>query len=63
MVFASPRYLELAAPMLDQLLPPESAGGRRRDVPLAGEHLDLVREPIVAEVARVLDSLLVADPI
>jgi thioesterase domain-containing protein len=61
-VFASPRYLELAAPMLDELLPSETAGGRRRDVPLAGEHLDLVREPNVAEVARVLDSLLVADP-
>ena len=62
LVFASPRYLEGAGPMLDQLMPPESAGGRRRDVPVHGEHLDLVREPNVAEVARTLEALLVLDP-
>jgi thioesterase domain-containing protein len=56
------RYLEDAGPVLDPILPPESAGGRRRDVPVPGEHLDLVREPNVAEVARVLDSVLIADP-
>jgi acetoacetyl-CoA synthetase len=51
-VFASPNYLERAAPVLDALLPPEGVGGRRRDVPVAGAHLDLVREPNIAEVAR-----------
>jgi thioesterase domain-containing protein/acyl carrier protein len=55
LVFGSPRYFEAAAPTLDQLVPSESAGGMRRDVPVAGEHLDLVREPNVADVARALE--------
>jgi amino acid adenylation domain-containing protein len=58
LVFASPRYLEAAAEILDTLLPPESTGGRRRDVPIASEHLDLVREPNVAEVARALELVI-----
>jgi thioesterase domain-containing protein len=32
--------------------------GARRDVVVPGEHLDLVREPNVAEVARVLQDYL-----
>jgi thioesterase domain-containing protein len=56
LVFGSERYLETLAPILDRLLPPEAHGGRRRDVVVPGEHLDLVREPNVAEVARVLDG-------
>ena len=35
---------------LDQLRPLESAGGRRADVAVPGEHLELVREPNVAAV-------------
>jgi hypothetical protein len=42
--------------------PPESSGGRRVDVSVAGEHLDLVREPNVAEVARALERRFVAAP-
>jgi thioesterase domain-containing protein len=55
LVFGSPRFLEDAAADFDRLLPPESSGGRRRDVAIAGEHLDLVREPNVADVARALE--------
>jgi thioesterase domain-containing protein len=58
LVFASPRYFEDAGPVLDELMPPESAGGRRRDVPVHGEHLDVVREPNGADVARALDLVL-----
>jgi hypothetical protein len=61
-VLASPRYVADARAPLDQLLPPDSSGGRRVDVTVTGEHLDLVREPNVAEVARALDRVLVADP-
>jgi thioesterase domain-containing protein len=60
-VVASPGYLAYARPALDRLLPPESAGGCRRDLVVTGEHLDLLREPNVAEVARALDVLLVPD--
>ena len=56
LVFGSQRYLEGAAPVLEHLLPSENRGGRRRDVVVPGEHLDLVREPNVAEVARALDA-------
>jgi thioesterase domain-containing protein len=45
------------------VLPPESTGGRRRDVSVGCEHIDLVREPNVAEVARALDRFLAADPV
>jgi thioesterase domain-containing protein len=62
LVFASPRYLEASGPALDELFPPESVGGQRHDVPISGEHLDLVREPNVAEVARALDVLLADAP-
>jgi thioesterase domain-containing protein/acyl carrier protein len=57
-VLASPRYFELGAPELDRVLPPVSRGGQRHEIPVAGEHLDLVREPAVAEVARALRPLL-----
>jgi amino acid adenylation domain-containing protein len=57
-LLASPRYVTDTHVVLDRLLPPESSGGRRHDVPIAGEHLDLVREPNVAEVARALDRCL-----
>jgi thioesterase domain-containing protein/acyl carrier protein len=57
-VVAAPAYLQGMRDVLDHLLPPESAGGCRRDVVVAGEHLDLLREPNVAEVARTLDLLL-----
>jgi hypothetical protein len=57
-VVASPRWFDLTAGWLDVLLPPESAGGLRHDVKVHGEHLDLVREPNVAEVARALEPLL-----
>jgi acyl-coenzyme A synthetase/AMP-(fatty) acid ligase/thioesterase domain-containing protein/acyl carrier protein len=62
-VVASPGYLALVRHELDRLLPPESAGGNRRDVAVAGEHLDLLREPNVAEVARALDLLVVPEPV
>jgi thioesterase domain-containing protein len=57
-VLASSQYLDQAAAVLDHLLPAERNGGRRREVVVAGEHLDLVREPNVAQVARVLQGLL-----
>jgi thioesterase domain-containing protein/acyl carrier protein len=57
-VLASPGYLELVRDVLDDVLPPESAGGRRTDVAVSGAHLDLVREPSVAGVARALDLVL-----
>ena len=57
-LLASPRYLELVGDALDELLPPASAGGRRTDTSVAGAHLDLLREPNVAAVARALDLLL-----
>ena len=60
-VVASPKYLEFAADILDPMLPPEAEGGNRRDVPVAGEHLDLVREPNVAEVARAVDLVLATE--
>jgi thioesterase domain-containing protein len=60
-VIASPGYLGHARAALDRLLPSESAGGRRRDLVVAGEHLDLLREPNVAEVVRALDLLLAPD--
>jgi acyl-CoA synthetase (AMP-forming)/AMP-acid ligase II/thioesterase domain-containing protein/acyl carrier protein len=55
LVIASPAYFALLRDALDRLLPPESAAGKRHDVELAGEHLDLLREPSVADVARVLE--------
>jgi thioesterase domain-containing protein len=61
-VFASPQFFEHHRQELDRVLPPESAGGGRYDVEIAGEHLDLVREPNVAEVARALDLVLATDP-
>jgi acyl-CoA synthetase (AMP-forming)/AMP-acid ligase II/thioesterase domain-containing protein/acyl carrier protein len=56
-VVASPAYFGVAGDGLDRLLRSEEAGGRRRDIHVAGEHLDLLREPNVAEVARALDLL------
>jgi hypothetical protein len=38
-------------------LPTPAAGGGRVDLPVAGQHLDLVREPSVAEVTRLLERL------
>jgi amino acid adenylation domain-containing protein len=61
-LLGSARYLAKVAPVADRLLPRADAGGRRIDVELAAFHGDLLREPNVAEVARVLDGLLVADP-
>jgi amino acid adenylation domain-containing protein len=60
-VFASPRFLADHGEAIDRVLPPERAGGQRLDVLIDGEHLDLVREPNVAEVARAL-AMLVSDP-
>jgi hypothetical protein len=54
-VLASPAYFADSAALLDRVLPPLSADGHRRDVPVNAEHLDLLREPSVAEVARALD--------
>jgi thioesterase domain-containing protein len=54
-VFGSAQYFESAGAALDGILPPESAGGRRRDVLVASDHGDLVREPGVAEIARALE--------
>jgi thioesterase domain-containing protein len=62
-VIATPPYLELIGAELDRVLPPTSRGGQRRDVMLGGTHLDLMREPNVSEVARVLDNLLLRDPV
>jgi acyl-CoA synthetase (AMP-forming)/AMP-acid ligase II/thioesterase domain-containing protein/acyl carrier protein len=61
-VLASSRYLEHMRHELDVLLLPEGAGGRRTDIAVPGEHLELVREPSVAAVARAVDLLLAADP-
>ncbi|HEY3672159.1 MAG TPA: alpha/beta fold hydrolase [Acidimicrobiia bacterium] len=60
-LFASQQFVARHQDALDHLLPPESAGGVRRDVAVPGEHFDLVREPNVAEVARTLDLLLATD--
>ena len=59
-MIATPPYLEVVGAELDRVLPPISLGGQRRDVSLSGTHLDLMREPNVGEVARVLDSQLLA---
>ncbi|HEY3672158.1 MAG TPA: AMP-binding protein [Acidimicrobiia bacterium] len=56
-------YYEHTEDALDAVLPPESMGGRRRDVSVACEHIDLVREPNVAEVARTLDRILATTPV
>ena len=50
--------LPVAGDVLDRLVPSEQDGGFRHNVVVAGEHLDLVREPNVAGVARALDLLL-----
>ena len=60
-LLASPRHLEPVRDSLDEVLPPESAGGRRIDVAVTGAHLDLVREPGVASVARALELVLPAE--
>jgi amino acid adenylation domain-containing protein len=60
-VIGSSIYFEYATPLLDRLLPPESAGGARRDVVVAGVHDDALREPNVAEVARALELVLADD--
>jgi thioesterase domain-containing protein/acyl carrier protein len=60
-VFASPQFFDLHRDDLDGVLPPESPGGRRHDVPVAGDHMDLVREPNVAVVAQALGLLLASD--
>jgi hypothetical protein len=57
-VLGSSAYLADAREVLDPLLPPQTGGGARVDVAVSGEHLALVREPHVEEVARVLDTLL-----
>jgi acyl-CoA synthetase (AMP-forming)/AMP-acid ligase II/thioesterase domain-containing protein/acyl carrier protein len=62
-VIASPSYFAIATDALDHLFPAEVSGGRRRDVVVAGEHLDLLREPNVVEVARALDLLVVPEPV
>jgi thioesterase domain-containing protein len=42
------------------LLPASAVGDRRRDILVAGRHLDLVREPNVAAVARALEDFFAA---
>lgn len=56
-VVASPAFFTATGDALDRLLPSEEAGGHRRDIVVAGRHLDLLREPNVVEVARALDLL------
>jgi thioesterase domain-containing protein len=60
-VLGSAEYLADARAVLDPVLPPQTAGGARVDVAVSGEHLALVREPHVEEVARVLDALLAVE--
>jgi thioesterase domain-containing protein/acyl carrier protein len=57
-VLGSPQYFADARPVLDQLMPPQSDGGRRVDVTVSSEHVALLREPNVVEVTRALDALL-----
>jgi thioesterase domain-containing protein len=59
-VFASPQFLDAHRNELDRVLPSEADGASRREVPMVGDHLDLVREPNVAEVARVLEQMIEA---
>ena len=54
-------YLEGVRSTADALMPAVDVGGARRDVELAGGHDDLLREPNVSDVARVLD-LALGDP-
>jgi thioesterase domain-containing protein len=56
LVVGSREYFDLFGPLLDRLLPPRADGRGRRDIVVAGRHLDLVREPNVAEVARALED-------
>src|SRR3954452_17165353 len=57
-LFASPSYIADTRPVMDHVLPPESDGGNRGNILMTCEHIDLVREPNVADVARALGALL-----
>jgi non-ribosomal peptide synthetase component F len=57
-LMGSTAYLDVVAPIADRLLPSVDDGGRRRDVALAVGHDDLLREPAVSVVARLLEPLL-----
>src|SRR3954452_9528598 len=57
-LFASRSYIDHTRQVLDHVLPPESDGGNRAKALVACEHIDLVREPNVADVARALGALL-----
>jgi acyl-CoA synthetase (AMP-forming)/AMP-acid ligase II/thioesterase domain-containing protein/acyl carrier protein len=61
MLVASPQYFADTQETVDRVLPPESVGGRRHDLQVQAEHLDLMREPNVAAVARALDVLLATE--
>jgi amino acid adenylation domain-containing protein len=61
-LIASPKYIDDTRHILDHVIPRESMGGQRRDIPVNCEHIALVREPNVAEIARALDALLASDP-
>ena len=56
-VIGSPEYFGQVGRALDALLPTPANGGGRVDVPVAGKHLDLVREPSVGEVTRAIHRL------
>lgn len=56
LVIGSREYFEACGPTLDRFVPPDPTAGRHRDVVVPGHHLDLVREPNVAEVARALEN-------
>jgi thioesterase domain-containing protein len=56
LVIGAHEYFEACGPLLDRVLPPSADGSRRRDIVVPGGHLDLVREPNVAEVARALEN-------
>jgi hypothetical protein len=57
-VIGSPGYFELVREALDEVLPTPADGGGRVELPVAGKHLDLVREPKVVEVTRAVERVL-----
>jgi thioesterase domain-containing protein/acyl carrier protein len=58
LLIGSSAYLDAVAPAAKRLLPNVDNGGRRHDLALASGHDDLLREPTVAELARILGPLL-----
>jgi acyl-CoA synthetase (AMP-forming)/AMP-acid ligase II/thioesterase domain-containing protein/acyl carrier protein len=58
LLLGSRDYLEGVRSTADALMPGVELGGARRDVEVAGGHDDLLREPSVSDVARVLDLAL-----